>query len=216
MGVECNGKLDIDKIKAHVNDTILSVSDDYDNIYVKGISGEYTLPYSREFFLDKCLYCKGSEHVYHDELLIVNQKELISDDRFSEVERLEKLSAEERFAFWQGELSKCIRCNACRNVCPACTCNTCVFDNVESGVDGKVNANSFEEKLYHIIKSFHVAGRCTDCGECSRVCPVKIPLHLLNRKYIKEINQNFGTYSAGSDDSLFPLSEFRLTDKEVK
>ena len=126
------------------------------------------------------------------------------------------MSCDERFNFWQNELSKCIRCNACRNICPACTCNVCIFDNTQSQIDGKVNANSFEEKLYHIIKSYHVAGRCTDCGECSRVCPMHIPLHLLNRKYIKDINENFGEYQAGLNDDNFPLSEYKLTDKEVK
>ena len=41
------------------------------------------------------------------------------------------------------------------------------------------------ENMFHIIRAFHVAGRCTDCGECTRVCPQGIPLHLLNRKFIK-------------------------------
>ena len=216
VGVECNGKLDINKIKSKINDTILSVTDDYENIYIKGIQDNYTLPYNQDLFLEKCLCCKGSKHIVFNELIIVNQKSLQTQNRFELVEKLEKMSSKERFLFWQNELSKCIRCNACRNICPACTCNKCVFDNQESQIDGKVNANTFEEKLYHIIKSFHVAGRCTDCGECSRVCPVNIPLHLLNRKYIKEINQNFGYYEAGSDDSLFPLSKFDINDKEVK
>ena len=44
------------------------------------------------------------------------------------------------------------------------------------------------ENMFHIIRAFHVAGRCTDCGECSRVCPQNIPLHLLNRKFIKDID----------------------------
>lgn len=57
-------------------------------------------------------------------------------------------------------------------------------------------ADSFEESMFHIIRAFHVAGRCTDCGECSRVCPQNIPLHLLNRKFIKDINTFYGAYQA--------------------
>ena len=53
--------------------------------------------------------------------------------------------------------------------------------------------------MFHIIRAFHVAGRCTDCGECSRVCPQHIPLHLLNRKFIKDINELYGEYQAGAD-----------------
>ena len=216
IGIECNGKLDIDKIKEKVKDTILSIDEDYDYIYIKGLTGEYKLDYCSEYFLDKCVYCKGKKHLACREIITVNQKDIPLLDRFEEVNRIENMSSEEKFKFWQGELSKCIRCNACRNICPACTCEVCVFDNSQSMMDNKVNANSFEERLYHIIKSFHVAGRCTDCGECSRVCPVKIPLHLLNRKYIKEIENNFGVYDLESDESNFPLSEYKLTDREVK
>ena len=64
-----------------------------------------------------------------------------------------------RFAFWRSELSKCIRCNACRNVCPACSCVKCVFDNDASGVASKANTDTFEENMFHIIRAFHVAGR---------------------------------------------------------
>ena len=68
---------------------------------------------------------------------------MLDSCRFDEVEKLEKMTADERFAFWQGELSRCIRCNACRDVCPACTCEKCVFDNPNSGVENKAAADSF-------------------------------------------------------------------------
>lgn len=126
---------------------------------------------------ERCKNCKSKKHVVYDELL-GEDGEVLDNHRFDQVEELEKLTPEERFKFWQGEFSRCIRCNACRNACPACTCTTCVFDNPESGVKNKAAANSFEEQLFHIIRAYHVAGRCTDCGECSRVCPEHIPLHL--------------------------------------
>ena len=131
------------------------------------------------------------------------------------VRRLEAMSAAERFAFWRSELSKCIRCNACRNVCPACSCVKCVFDNPNSGVQAKANVDDFEENLFHIIRAFHVAGRCTDCGECSRVCPQGIPLHLLNRKFIRDIDEFYGEYQAGAEvGSRAPLVDFTQEDVE--
>ena len=69
--------------------------------------------------------------------------------------------------------------------------------------------------MFHIIRAFHVAGRCTDCGECSRVCPQGIPLHLFNRKFIKDINELYGEYQAGSDlEAKSPLTSFTQEDAE--
>ncbi len=131
------------------------------------------------------------------------------------VEKLEAMTPDERFAFWRNELSRCIRCNACRNVCPACSCEQCVFDNNNSGIAQKAAADSFEENMFHIIRAFHVAGRCTDCGECSRVCPQNIPLHLLNRKFIKDIDSFYGEYQAGEDtESRAPLTNYTEGDVE--
>ena len=71
------------------------------------------------------------------------------------------------------------------------------------------------ENMFHIIRAFHVAGRCTDCGECSRVCPQGIPLHLFNRKFIKDIDELYGEYQAGEDtDSKGPLTNFTFDDAE--
>jgi len=165
--------------------------------------------------LEKCASCKSKKHVAYDELM-GEEGEILNSTRFDEVARLEEMTPDERFAFWQGELSKCIRCNACRNVCPACTCEVCVFNNPESGVESKAPVNEFEEKMFHIIRAFHVAGRCTDCGECSRVCPQNIPLHLLNRKLIKDMNECYGEYCAGAEvGQRAPLVDYTLDDMEA-
>ena len=163
---------------------------------------------------ERCGVCKSTKHVAFDEL-IGEDGEVKDRGRFDKVAELEVMTAEQRYEFWRGELSRCIRCNACRNVCPACSCELCVFDNPDSGISQKAAADSFEENMFHIIRAFHVAGRCTDCGECSRVCPQQIPLHLLNRKFIKDINEIYGTFQAGEDtETKAPLNIFSTDDEE--
>ena len=215
IGLGCRGMVDIEKIRAQGIKGITKVIDNGDALTVKTIYGDRTCQKS-DVLLEKCLACKGKEHKVSDEIIDDGpETEQAQIDRFEKVAEVEAMSPEERFSFWNGELSKCIRCNACRNVCPACSCLQCVFDNPRSGIASKANTDTFEEKMFHIIRAFHVAGRCTDCGECSRVCPQGIPLHLLNRKFIKDINEFYGEYQAGEKaDSRAPLVNFDFDDAE--
>ncbi len=210
VGIECQGKFDVEKFHKQGVEFIDGIEE---NTKTVKVNGEKEIE-RNEVKLEKCLVC-NKKHVAYDELIVINEKEPANVDRFDMVKKLESMTSDERFAFWKEQLSKCIRCNACRNVCPACTCIKCVFDNQDSGVESKANANSFEEKMFHIIRAFHVAGRCTDCGECSRVCPEHIPLHLLNRKFISDIDKFYGEYQAGEDTtSRGPLTNYDKDDKD--
>ncbi len=215
VGIPCEGMVDVSKIKEKTGEGISGVETDGETLKVTTIYEDAPVSVSfADVLAERCINCKSKKHVAYDELL-GEDGEVLDSNRFDEVERLEKMTPDERFAFWQNELSRCIRCNACRDVCPACTCEKCVFGNPDSGVENKAAANSFEEKMFHIIRAFHVAGRCTDCGECSRVCPQNIPLHLLNRKFIKDINEFYGEYQAGAEEgSRAPLVNYTTGDLE--
>ena len=213
VGVPCAGMVDTHTLQTR-HEGLLSVDCQGDTLRIHTLYADSVTVPTADYLAERCVNCKSKHHVAFDELL-GEEGEPCATARFDEVERLERMTAEERFAFWQNELSRCIRCNACRNVCPACTCETCVFDNAASGVEQKAAANSFEEQMFHIIRAFHVAGRCTDCGECSRVCPQHIPLHLLNRKFIKDINAFWGDYQAGKEvGAASPLTAYRAEDGE--
>ena len=215
VGVGCEGMVDAGSLKKLVGDGITNIIAAGEELLVTTIYEEEPLKVNvKDVLLERCKNCKSKKHVAYDELL-GDEGEVLDSNRFDEVAKLEAMTADERFEFWQNELSRCIRCNACRDVCPACTCEKCVFDNPKSGVENKAPANSFEEKMFHIIRAFHVAGRCTDCGECSRVCPQNIPLHLLNRKFIKDINNFYGEYQAGEKvGSRAPLVNYTTEDLE--
>ncbi len=213
IGVPCDGKTDGETLKLKGITGITGIKTEGDSFVVETLYGEKKIA-KADALPERCLSCKSKKHVAYDELL-GEDGEVCESNRFDMVEKLEAMSSEERFNFWRGELSRCIRCNACRNVCPACTCERCVFDNDNSGIAQKAAADSFEENMFHIIRAFHVAGRCTDCGECSRVCPQNIPLHLLNRKFIKDINEFYGEFQAGEDtETRAPLNIFDTEDVE--
>ena len=213
IAVECLAKLDINKIKAQGVTGVTDVEVVDKQVKVTSLYGEVVLN-KPDVVLEKCSVCQKT-HQVKDEEIILHERPERDVNRFAQVAELEAMTEDERFAFWRNQLSKCIRCNACRNVCPACSCVKCVFDNPASGIAAKANDDKFEEQLFHIIRAFHVAGRCTDCGECSRVCPQNIPLHLLNRKFIKDIDGLYGEYQAGETaDGKTPLTSYTEGDTE--
>ena len=216
VGIECNGKLDNYLLEKQDIQGITSESYDGKNAIFETIFGR-NQAVKGEVLLEKCKSCKGKKFMVSDDTVVLHEMKEENNDRFSCVKELENLTSEQRFKFWQEQLSKCIRCNACRNVCPACSCLKCVFDNPKSNISAKANDVPFEEQLFHVIRAFHVSGRCTDCGECSRVCPQRIPLHLLNRKFIKDIDNFYGEYQAGEEsEGKTPLTSYTASDVEPK
>ena len=214
IGIPCEGMADIEKVKKLTGEGISSIECGEKIAVTTIYNDEPVLIDTADVLAERCINCKSRKLVAYDELLGENG-DVLDSNRFDEVAQLEAMTPDERFRFWQNELSRCIRCNACRDACPACTCEKCVFDNPNSGVENKAAANSFEEKMFHIIRAYHVAGRCTDCGECSRVCPQNIPLHLLNRKFIKDMNEFYGEYQAGAEvGTRAPLVDYTTEDVE--
>lgn len=200
----------------------------FDKMKVKDPIHSHELP-----LLDKCLECRYPNPVYADKVLGevsvltepsrptgVGAKEATahlvgtrSELRFEKIKKLNSLPAEQRFTLWQTYAEKCLRCYACRNICPACNCEECIFDSDQSLWTTKA-ALPFANRFFTVTRTMHTAGRCTECGECERVCPVGIPLMSLNRRLIKVINDSFGSYDAGIDLELpLPLSQFQFTEK---
>lgn len=164
----------------------------------------------------KCMDCIQPNPVIYDELLGSEQPSQQSGERFARITALEQMSADERYSFFEETLSKCIRCYACRQVCPACNCRTCIFDEMKPQWVGRENSTT-DNMMYHLVKASHMAGRCVECGECERACPVDIPLMLLNQKLIKDVNAFFGPYEAGMnfvEGAKPPLSSYAEKDPD--
>jgi formate dehydrogenase subunit beta len=126
---------------------------------------------------------------------------------------LNKLTPEEKFDYWQKELSKCIKCYACRQSCPMCYCIRCTVE-VNQPQWIPVQANTHGNMEWHILRAMHLAGRCISCGECGRSCPVGIPCHLLTMQLADQVHNYFKVYAGTSDNMSSVLSTYEPNDKE--
>jgi len=137
----------------------------------------------------------------------------VRDGSFQEIEEIDALEATERRELWDRYFSRCLRCYACRNVCPLCYCKECVFDQHDPRWVSPA-AGVATNRAFHLIRAYHLAGRCVDCGECERACPVGIPLRRINRKVAKVVEESFH-FQAGLDpEAKSPLVLFSSEDPE--
>lgn len=131
----------------------------------------------------------------------------------AEIARLEALTPAERWGYWKEQFAKCIKCYACRQVCPFCFCEQCLCDrNKPQMVDSTPRPSG--NTAWHIVRAMHLAGRCAGCAECERVCPMDIPLNLLNRKMAKELKELYDYESSLEVQEKGPLNSYAEKDDQ--
>ncbi len=120
--------------------------------------------------------------------------------------------APERWAFWRDALARCVKCYACRGSCPMCGCASCLADKNQpqwfpTAADGPGNF------AWHLVRAFHLAGRCVGCGACQSACPAGVPVNLLGAAAARSALRHFD-FRAGADTRAVPLqADFRMDDK---
>jgi len=137
----------------------------------------------------------------------------LTPEQEQELARIEQMSREERWAFWSQQLSRCLKCYACRAACPLCYCARCITE-VNQPQWIPVAADPFGNLEWNVVRAMHLAGRCVDCGSCREACPEDIPIDLLNRLLARETLTHFGAVPGYSLRREYALAAFRPDDKE--
>ena len=156
----------------------------------------------------RCQRCKERVPVLYDTLVGEPPEVEDVEEDWADLAELEAMTAQERLAFWVKEFQRCIRCYACRQACPGCYCYECVAEQVDPAWV-EIAIDLPEVFFYHVMRAYHLAGRCVECDACERACPVGIPLSLLNRKIAKEVADLFDYQAGGDPETPPPLATFK-------
>ena len=206
IGVPCPGLIDLRKVELLLGkdrDELDALTRDGDRVVI-AVGGEKKEFPTTQVLFDNCLSCELPTPKEYD-VLLDESSPLVTDKAASreKIEMLEGMSPEERWEFWKGEFSRCIRCYACRNVCPACFCERCFVEESEPQWVSPIPQWQ-DNLMFQVVRNIHVAGRCTDCGGCERACPMNIPLRSLTKKMYELVDDMFH-YQAGMDKDEPPL-----------
>jgi ferredoxin len=155
-----------------------------------------------------CQRCKERVPIFYDALVGEAPEIEEVQDPWADVAEVEAMAPAERLAFWAQEFERCIRCYACRQACPGCYCFECLAEQVDPPWTSIAHGLP-QKAFFHIMRAYHLAGRCVECQACDNACPMHIPLSLLNRKIAREVEALFGYVAGGDPETPPPLATFR-------
>ncbi|MFC1907092.1 4Fe-4S dicluster domain-containing protein [Chloroflexota bacterium] len=213
IGVPCSGMIDRRKIEVKYDgQEILEAAESDGTVILKGHQFSETIK-KEEFLHGSCQACSHRNPVIYDVLLGDALEETPAVDEYLEVSNFEAQASDERWQSFTSEVNRCIRCYACRNACPMCYCQVCFVDRSQPQWIGKTTDLS-DTSIFHIVRAFHLAGRCVDCGACDRACPMDVDIRKLNKKIEKDIKQLFNYEAGVSLEEVPPLATFNPDDPQ--
>jgi len=211
IGVPCKGMVDRRKISSLVGGKeVREITESDGNIIVKGEGFEHTLK-KGDYLQDNCTRCMHRNPVIYDVLAGDLVEERKDPDPYDDVKAIEAMGSNEKWEFFSSLIKDCMRCYACRDICPLCYCPTCFVDESDPQWVGK-SLDPTDTMAFHILRAYHCAGRCTDCGACEQACPVDIRVRLFTRKLNKDVLDLYDCEAGLTTEERPPLDTYRPDD----
>jgi len=215
VGVGCNGVIDRHRVSRLLGagEAVEAEFLDGDRLRLRATDGSEREVDLADIVYPGCLECRHRNAVLADESIGDPASDRVTAERSAEGETFAERPIDERWQAFREEISRCIRCYACREACPNCYCTECFADETAPRWIGAPTELS-DLMLFHLGRAFHQAGRCVDCGACVAACPQGIDLRILNRKINEDVASLFGGEVSVSLDVPEPLLQFEMADDE--
>jgi len=214
IGIPCEGVIDPHKLETALEGESITGWKYTSNGFIECTTNRNhsTRLKKEDLLAESCLQCAHPEPENMD-IRIEGKSKSSVHDKYKNIKDFEEKTLNERWQYFTDEISKCIKCNACRQACPNCYCKVCFADQTKPRWIGP-GFDLSDIMIYHIGRIFHQAGRCVECDACVRACPMNIDLRLFTRKVCKDVKELFSYVPGLSVDELPPLLCFNQDDSE--
>ncbi len=87
-----------------------------------------------------------------------------------------------------------------------CFCEDCCLE--AEGPEWVPGGYTPAAPFFHLTRMVHMVDACTNCGQCSEVCPCEIPVSKVWATVNQKVRDVFGYYSGVDNEAPLPFTEF--------